>query len=237
MVLRVEVSIEGSEPLIWRLLDIDASLTLDKVHEVLQTAVGWRDVHLHSFTDTDPYRRLRPVGGRVPEPRRWVSRNLLEDSDEDLLETDWSLGEILTPDSGPVFYEYDFGDSWTHRLELTEILPTSADTPQVRLVDGARRAPLEDSGGIGGYHDLLDTLADPSHDEFESLTGWVAWTAGPWQDFDPERLHIDAVNTELALLFPAHPAEDAGFKDRPVIHEIADRLPRGMRREFRSMGG
>jgi hypothetical protein len=81
MLLRVRVSIEGSEPAIWRLLEVDSSLTLDSVHEILQTAVGWRDAHLHSFTDTDPYKRLRPVNGKWPEPRRWVPVDLLEDSD------------------------------------------------------------------------------------------------------------------------------------------------------------
>ena len=214
MLLRVKVSIEGSEPAIWRLLEIDSSLTLDSIHEILQTAVGWRDAHLHSFTDTDPYKRLRPVNGRFPEPRRWVSHDLLEDSDDNLPETDWTLGGILTTESGPLFYEYDFGDAWIHRLELTGSGP-AAHALGTRLVDGARRAPLEDSGGIGGYHDLLAALADPGHNEHQDLEAWVAWTAGPWQEFDPEQLDIDAVNNELALLFPAETSTNQAKEASP----------------------
>lgn len=236
LVLRVKVSIEGSEPAIWRLLDIDPALTLDNVHEILQTAVGWRDSHLHSFTDTDPYVRLRAVNGHVREPRRWVSQDLLDDNDndDDLPETDWTLGQILAPGSGPVFYEYDFGDGWVHRLELTGTVPAPASAPRARLVDGARRAPLEDSGGIGGYHDLLDALADPDHEEHQNLQAWVAWTAGPWQDFDPEHLDIDAVNNELALLFAAPSANERGPGSESLIQELANRMPPGLRREFRS---
>jgi hypothetical protein len=234
MVLRVKVSIEGSEPAIWRLLDIDPALTLDNVHEILQTAVGWRDSHLHSFTDTDPYLRLRAVNGQVREPRRWVSPDLLEDDDDDLPEKDWTLGQILAPGSGPVFYEYDFGDGWVHRLELTGTGSMPANAPRARLVDGARRAPLEDSGGIGGYHDLLDALADPDHEQHKNLQAWVAWTAGPWQDFDPEQLDIDAVNNELALLFAAPSANEPGPGSEPLIQEQANRMPPGLRREFRS---
>jgi hypothetical protein len=232
MLLQVKVTIVGSDPAIWRLLEIDPSLTLDRVHEVLQTAVGWRDSHLHSFTDTDPYVRLRAVNGIVREPRRWVSQDLLEDSDDDLLETAWTLGQILSPESGPLFYEYDFGDGWIHRLELTGSLPIPANTPRARLVDGERRAPLEDSGGIGGYHDLLDALEDPAHEDQKDLKAWVTWTAGPWQEFDPEQLDINAVNKELALLFPA--PNEHGPGSESLTQELTNRMPPGLRHEFRS---
>ncbi|MBT2597670.1 plasmid pRiA4b ORF-3 family protein [Arthrobacter sp. ISL-72] len=234
MLLRVEVSIVGSEPAIWRLLDIDPSLTLDRVHEVLQTAVGWRDSHLHSFTDTDPYVRLRTVNGHIREPRRWVPLDLLEDTDGDLPETDSALGQILTTGSGPLFYEYDFGDGWIHRLELTGNPPMPANAPRARLLNGARRAPLEDSGGIGGYHDMLDVLADPGHEEHEDLQAWVAWIAGPWQEFDPDQLDIDAVNNELALLFPAPSANEHGRGSESLTQELTNRMSPGLRHEFRS---
>lgn len=234
MLLRVKVSIVGSEPAVWRLLELDPSLTLDRVHEIIQTAVGWRDSHLHSFTDTDPYVRLRAVNGIVREPRRWVPLDLLEDDEDALPETDWTLGQILTPESGPLFYEYDVGDGWIHRLELTGTLPTPANTPRARLLDGARRAPLEDSGGIGGYHDLLDALADPGHEDHKNLQAWVAWTAGPWQQFDPEQLDIKAVNNELALRFPAPSANEHGPGSESLTQELTNRIPPGLRREFRS---
>jgi hypothetical protein len=185
VLLQVKVWTVGSEPVIWRLLEMDSFLALDRVHEVIQTAVGWRDSHLHSFTDTDPFVRLRAVNGHVREPRRWVPVDLLEDSDDDLPETDWTLGQVLTPESGPLFYEYDFGDGWIHRLGLTKTLSVPANAPRARLVDGARRAPLEDSGGIYGYHDLLDALADAGHEKHNDLQAWVAWTAGPMAGVRP----------------------------------------------------
>jgi hypothetical protein len=234
MLLRLKVSVVGSEPSIWRLLEVDSSLTLDRAHEILQTAVGWRDYHLHSFTDTDPHVRLRAVNGIVREPRRWVPVDLLEDSDEDLPETDWTLGQILTHESGLLFYEYDFGDGWIHRLEFSGTLPKPANAPPARLLAGARRAPLEDSGGIGGYHDLLDALADPGHEEHKDLQAWVAWTAGPWQEFNPEHLDINAVNHELTLLFPAPAGNGQGPGSESLTQDLTNRMPPGLRREFRS---
>ncbi len=115
-----------------------------------------------------------------------------------------------------------------------DCLPAPAEAPRARLVDGARRAPLEDSGGIGGYSDLLDALADPGHAEQEDLQAWVASTAGPWQEFDPAQLDIAAVNHELELLFPAAAVNGPDPGSQSVLRELMHRLPPGIRREFRS---
>lgn len=109
-----------------------------------------------------------------------------------------------------------------------------ANAPRARLLEGARRAPPEDSGGIGGYHDLLDALADPGHDDHKNLQAWAAWTAGPWQEFDPEQLDINAVNDELALMFPAPSANGHGPGSESVTQELTNRMPPGLRGEFRS---
>ncbi|MFJ6359399.1 IS1096 element passenger TnpR family protein [Pseudarthrobacter oxydans] len=90
-------------------------------------------------------------------------------------------------------------------------------------------APLEDSGGIDGYHDLLDALADPGREEHKDLQAWVAWTAGPWQQFDPEQLDINAVNKELALLFPAPYTNEQGPGSPSLTQELTNRLLPGLR--------
>jgi hypothetical protein len=63
-IARIRVSILGSEPEIWRLLEIDSSLSLAEVHDVIQIAFGWRDSHLHAFTSSDGRRWGRQALGR-----------------------------------------------------------------------------------------------------------------------------------------------------------------------------
>nr|WP_306914747.1 hypothetical protein [Arthrobacter sp. V4I6] len=75
---------------------------------------------------------------------------------------------------------------------------------------------------------------NPGHDNHRDLKAWVAWTAGPWQEFDPEQLDINAVNNELALLFPGATVNEPGPASQPLIRELTHRLPPGIRREFRS---
>jgi len=46
--MRIELS--GSDPLIWRQVEVPTSMTLSALHEVIQTAMGWFDCHLWQFT-------------------------------------------------------------------------------------------------------------------------------------------------------------------------------------------
>jgi len=116
-------------------------------------------------------------------------------------EEDCSLDQLLTLGSGAVFYEYGFGDSWLHRLELVSRRPTTEDTPPTRLLGGARRGPLEDSGGFPGYEEIMDALADPSHPDHAERSARVAEMTGSDGPFDPAFLDIPAVNRALAGQF------------------------------------
>jgi len=120
------------------------SLALSHVHEVLQAAFGWEDMHLHRFVTSDPFAPLRPVDGEFAEVQQWLPRQECEETG-DRPEEDCSLDQLLALGSGGAFYEYDFGDSWLHRLELVSRRPAAQDSLPARLIDGARRGPLEDS--------------------------------------------------------------------------------------------
>ncbi|WP_251040262.1 plasmid pRiA4b ORF-3 family protein [Arthrobacter sp. ISL-72] len=196
-VLAVRVELVDSEPEIWRQLEVLGSLTLDQVHQVLQTAFGWEDAHLHRFTADDPFAPLRPVDGEVPEALQWLPGQECEEP-EDTPEEDFSLDQLLALGSGAAFYEYDFGDSWLHRLELVSRRPANEGTPPARLIDGARRGPLEDSGGFPGYEEIMHALADPSHPDHAKHSTWVAEITGSHEPFDPAFLDIPRVNEALA---------------------------------------
>lgn len=195
--LTVRVQLVGSEPEIWRLLEITGSLTLGSVHEVLQAAFGWENAHLHKFTATDPFAPLQPADRDLPELPQWLPAHDCEEPG-DKPEEDCSLDQLLTLGVGEAFYEYDFGDSWLHRLELTARRPVEPSAPPALLLDGARRGPLEDSGGLPGYEEIMDALADASHPDHDEYSAWVAEMTGTDKPFDPAFLDIAAVNQVLA---------------------------------------
>ena len=172
---------------------------------MLQAAFGWQDAHLYKFTPDDPFAPLQPVEGEIPEVQQWVPGQECG-VPEDRPEEDCSLEELLALGAGAAFYEYDFGDSWLHGLELVSRRPANENTPPARLTDGARRGPLEDSGGCPGYEEMMDALADPSHPDHAEHAAWGARMTGSDAPFDPAFLDIPAVNRALAEQYAPAPA-------------------------------
>lgn len=196
-VLDVRVGLVGSVPEIWRRLELRSSLTLEEVHRVLQVAFGWEDAHLHRFTESDPFAPLRPIDGEIPESFQWMPQEWC-DEPTDLPEEDYSLDQLLVKGEGAAFYEYDFGDSWLHRMELVSRRPAEESTVPARLTGGARSGPLEDSGGIPGYERILDALADPTRPDHTEYSEWVAAMTNSDAPFDPDLLDVAEVNRSLA---------------------------------------
>ena len=46
---RVRIDLVGTDPALWRRLELASDLFLDQVHDIIQVAFGWTDSHLHRF--------------------------------------------------------------------------------------------------------------------------------------------------------------------------------------------
>lgn len=171
-VFELDVRLRGIDPAIWRTLEVPGSSSLEAVHFAIQVAMGWTNSHLHQFD----------IAGT-----RYGMVDVDEAGDlED--ESAYSLEDLVR--SGISFvYEYDFGDSWEHDVTVTKVT-TVAKSPPARCIAGARACPPEDCGGPGGYANLLEALADPRHEEHQSL---VEWSDG----FEPERFVLPSKGKDL----------------------------------------
>jgi len=167
-----KIALVGSEPPIWRRIQV-IDCTLDKFHEHIQTAMGWTNSHLHQFT----------INKHVYADPMLMEENF--DEMEYLDSTTNRLGDIL-PKNGKRFsfaYEYDFGDGWDHEI-LFEGSPKLEPGKKYPLcLEGERACPPEDVGGIGGFYEYLQALADPKHEQHEQFMEWC----GPFDpdEFDP----------------------------------------------------
>jgi hypothetical protein len=153
---RLRVDLDHAHPPIWRRLAVRSDVTLDVVHQVLQSSFGWTDSHLHRFA----------LGG---DPFDAHSELFLcpydvdEGEDEGTPVSDVRLDETLREPGDTLHYVYDYGDSWdlVIRLEAVRDLPDGA--PVAACLDGARAAPPEDCGGLRVAEDLAEVLDDPAH--------------------------------------------------------------------------
>jgi len=171
----LKIRLLGIEPEIWRRFVVPASITLDRLHDVIQIVMGWTDSHLHEFTIG------KKRHAEYPE------------SKEDGLECGrYRLGDLLKQKGRTFAYEYDFGDSWEHELTLERNQYLNSELQsEIVCLDGARACPLEDVGGVSGYYEFCQALNDPEHEEHES---YMVWSGG---NYDPEKFDTDAVNWEL----------------------------------------
>jgi len=49
-VYQIKVTLIGSKPPIWRRILVADTITLHRLHTIIQTVMGWDDYHLHMFT-------------------------------------------------------------------------------------------------------------------------------------------------------------------------------------------
>ena len=76
--------------------------------------------------------------------------------------------EQVAPDvRSKIRYTYDFGDDWEHEILVEKVLDRDETTRYPRCTGGRRAAPPEDCGGVWGYAELAEVLADPAHPEHQ----------------------------------------------------------------------
>lgn len=214
MALRLRVSLQGVRPDVWRELEVDAELSLGDLHRVLQLVFGWRELHRHRFVRSTG----RPV---LPQ----------EASEEE-----YGVGAALS--SGPLEYDYDADDGWSHHVELVREVPALAEAgaggpgARVRLIGGAGRGPFEDAGGPRGYLDKQRILRDPDDPDHQAVEEWVRATVGPWAPTAPDFFDPEGLQAELDRMFGT--GEDPALRQLSEgLRSVLDELPVPLRAELR----
>ena len=101
------------------------------------------------------------------------------------------LYKFLRKRGDKVIYMYDFGDGWTHRVVVEEVLTYDRKREYPRCVSGARACPPEDCGGAYGYQRLLAVRANPEHEDYQDLI--TDWLDNFHPDFDPDKFDPDVL--------------------------------------------
>ncbi|MDG4766965.1 plasmid pRiA4b ORF-3 family protein [Solwaraspora sp. WMMD406] len=169
-IFRLKVTLTDVTPSVWRRLLVPGGYTLDRVHRVIQHAMGWHDCHLHSF-------EIDGAQYGVPDPDGEL---LLRD------ELDVRL-DVVAGKGARLRYTYDFGDWWEHDVVVEDVSLAEPDVRYPLCLDGAGGCPPEDVGGAYGYAEFLAAVADPAHPRHADMIAW----AGPRFDphtFDPARV-------------------------------------------------
>ncbi len=174
-----KIILQGIEPEIWRRIQVPDDYSFWDLHVAIQDSMGWEDCHLHEFSVIDPETEDEIFIG-IPDED--------EGSDVEIIPGESvKISKYFSQPQDEAFYYYDFGDDWTHEVVLEKILPVTTEI-QPRCVGGERACPPEDCGGIWGYEELLEIIADPKHPQYKEIA--KEWLGG---NFDPEEFSAEAV--------------------------------------------
>lgn len=132
-IYQLKISLKGARPPIWRRVQVPGNITLGRLHEIIQVAMGWYNCHLHEFEVQG-----QAYGQPMPE------------YDFDVLnEIKIKLNQLVTQERFKFFYMYDMGDGWEHEILVEKILPPNPDTPYPVCIKGKRACPPKTAAAFG----------------------------------------------------------------------------------------
>jgi hypothetical protein len=171
-IAHLKIKLDDVEPAVVRRVEVPVAIRLDRLHQVLQAALGWTDSHLYEL-------RARDIGWGVPDP---------DFGDGPLDARKARLLDVLE-DVGvrSLKYLYDFGDGWEHTVRIERVTDAVAGIAYPRLIDATGRCPPEDIGGPWCYREFLEAIADPDHEEHAERLEWVGG------HFDPSDAGVDTL--------------------------------------------
>jgi hypothetical protein len=174
-VYQLRVTLNEITPPIWRVIQVAGNATLYRLHLIIQKVMGWDNYHLFMFTiDGIEYGEPDPDDFREVKSARRVK-----------------LSQVIRQARQRFLYVYDFGDGWEHDVKVEKVLAPVAGVRYPVCLGGERACPPEDCGGSWGYQELLDTIRNPAHDEYDEMMEWLGG------EFDPEEFDLEGVNQAL----------------------------------------
>lgn len=164
---QLKIILSDSAPDIWRRVVVPADVTLMQLHDIIQCTMGWESLHDYGF-------------------HQGVALQKSPFKPDAILST--VLAGLVDQ---PLYYVYDFKGGWLHRLDVEALEVGASDsTTWPVCLDGAEACPIENSGGVWGYDELMERLDDPSDPEYMDLIE-------KYGSFDPAAFSVAEVNSRL----------------------------------------
>ena len=106
-IARLKITLDDVKPQVLRRIEVPLAIRLDRLHLVLQAALGWTNSHLYEL-------RAGDVGWGIPDPD--FGDGPLDARKARLIDVLEDLG------SKTLHYLYDFGDGWEHTIKIERLV-------------------------------------------------------------------------------------------------------------------
>lgn len=174
---QIKVTVKDSKPPVWRRMMIPAGITFQVFSAMINEAMEWCGYHLYNFT-------FSKLGVCFEE-----EIDDFEYGNMERLEAGESVIDSYLEGQKSFTYCYDFGDNWIHTITVEDIVD-DYDQLCAQVVKYKGDSFPEDCGGIWGYYELMETLANPKDPEYENMKEW-------YEDAFPGEYDMDVINDML----------------------------------------
>lgn len=176
--IELKISLEDTKPEVWRTVVVPSTMSLKKLHIVIQMAMGWESYHLFDFE----------IGGvRYGEPDEYGFDTTPVKS------LNSRIGKAVS--GVKTFkYVYDYGDNWVHQIKVVGKSSVPASLKLPACIGGENACPPEDCGGTFAFENLKDALADKKHPDHEEIVNWIG------DDYNYQEFSLEEVNSYMQEL-------------------------------------
>ncbi|NMB43035.1 MAG: plasmid pRiA4b ORF-3 family protein [Clostridiales bacterium] len=156
---QIKIELDGARSPIWRRCFVPAGITFSQLGILLNEMMGWSGYHMFSFS-------FPSMDVMIKEnPTSIFGNRDIRDSTRIIIDEFLDKEERFN-------YIYDFGDDWFHKLTV-EMIMDDYPLNYPKVIEYSGDCPIEDSGGIDGYYEILEILEKPSHPDYENIKRWV----------------------------------------------------------------
>ncbi|WP_066185957.1 MULTISPECIES: plasmid pRiA4b ORF-3 family protein [Gracilibacillus] len=172
MTLQLRIDLKHVENPKWRTLLVSEETTFEEFHMYLQVAFDWSNSHMHIFNQKNL--TISPI----------IEGIFGEENDLD--ETEVTLGAILQEPNDRVSYIYDLGDHWEHEIILEKQFTASEDHPLPVCIAAEGDEELEEPELEEWDEQLELPLDTEQYSENELLLDDINFMLEPFQEMEEE---------------------------------------------------
>ncbi len=195
-----KVTLNHSKPAIWRRIVVSDNYTFYELHSAIQDAMGWLDYHLHSFIFNSSGKKDSKFGFDSVQTISLPHGDVEMFGPADIDESNELIKGWFGAVANQCIYTYDFGDSWDHTVVLEKVLPFDIQKMYPQCTAGKNACPPEDCGGVWGYKNIKEVLADSKHEEHTNMLEWLDLESADEFNptlFDPTAIEFDDPKARL----------------------------------------
>lgn len=191
--VKLKITLNSAPHAITRTILVHEDERMDDLHQIMQVAMGWADIHLYRFSDAQTEETFCVVADK---------EDVLNTKEHYMADAAY-LDEIFMQKNGakPFWYLYDFGDDWFHEIEFMPT--TAADKKQFKgkalCLEAAGACPPENCMGVFGYAELLETLKNTKDPDYNETIQWLGLESGA--AFSIEAPALAVINEKLQDLY------------------------------------